>query len=147
VAASAPARFACSDSLQRADGAQRAGTHCNIEREYCYEASGGAALSHGAHCRALPKPGATCSDLVAIAGAGSSCTGAPSSGLRLQFAYPFNEWSGAPARVDSEEPCAPLRSGAMGLRPQAFAKWRATRVPCHRPRISLRPGILGGSCC
>ncbi len=87
-AQSAAATFACGDSLPRADGAQSPGTPCNPAREYCYEASGGAAVSHGAHCRPLPKPGATCADLVAIAGAGSDCTGAPGSGLRLQFAFP-----------------------------------------------------------
>lgn len=76
----------CGDSLRRADGTQRAGTPCNITREYCYEASGGAAISHGAHCRPLPKPGATCVDVVTYAG--SSCTGTPATGLRVQFAFP-----------------------------------------------------------
>jgi len=80
--------FACGDSLRRADGSQSAGTPCSVAREYCYEASGGAAISHGAHCRPLPRAGATCADLVAIAGAGSECTGDPGRGLRLQFAFP-----------------------------------------------------------
>ena len=83
------ATFACGDSLQRADGTQSAGTPCNIAREYCYEASGGAAISHGAHCRPLPKPGATCADIVAdIGAAGSACTGTASSGLRVEFTFP-----------------------------------------------------------
>jgi hypothetical protein len=80
--------FACGDSLKRVDGTQRAGTPCNVEREYCYEASGGAAFSHGAHCRPLPKPGLTCAQLVAAAGAGASCTGTPTTGLRVHFAFP-----------------------------------------------------------
>jgi hypothetical protein len=85
---SSAATFACADSLQRVDGTQRAGTPCNIAREYCYEASGGTPFSHGAHCRPLPKSGATCADIVALIGAGSAGTGTPITGLRVQFAYP-----------------------------------------------------------
>lgn len=83
--ASAEATFVCADSLPRADGTQESAT-CVLAREYCYEASGGAAFSHGAHCRPLPKPNATCADLKA--GAGSSCTGTPETGIRAAFAYP-----------------------------------------------------------
>ena len=82
------ATFPCGDSLQRADGTQSAGTPCSIAREYCYEASGGAAFSHGAHCRPLPKPGATCADLVAASEAGAACTGTALTGLRVQFTFP-----------------------------------------------------------
>jgi len=82
-----PGTFACSDSLPREDGSQRAGTPCTIARQYCYEASGGAAISHGAQCRALPKPGATCADLIAGL-AGADCTGTPATGMRVQFAFP-----------------------------------------------------------
>jgi hypothetical protein len=80
--------FACGDSLKRADATQRSGTPCNIAREYCYEAAGGAAFSHGAHCRPLPKPGATCSDIAAASDAGAICNGAANTGLRVQFTYP-----------------------------------------------------------
>jgi hypothetical protein len=83
--APAEATFVCADSLRRADGTQKSGT-CIIAREYCYEASGGAAFSHGAHCRPLPKPRATCADV--STGAGSSCTGTPETGIRATFAYP-----------------------------------------------------------
>jgi len=82
-----PATFACSDSLPRADGTQSTGTPCNIARQYCYEASGGAPVSHGAQCRALPRPGATCADLVAGL-AGAVCTGTTVTGMRVQFAFP-----------------------------------------------------------
>jgi hypothetical protein len=83
--APADATFVCADSLRRADGTQKSAT-CVLAREYCYEASGGAAVSHGAHCRPLPKPNATCADVAA--GAGSSCTGTPETGIRAAFAYP-----------------------------------------------------------
>lgn len=85
---SSMATFACADSLPRADGTQSAGTPCNIAREYCYEASGGAPFSHGAHCRPLPNPGATCSDIAAASDAGAVCTGTATTGLRVQFTYP-----------------------------------------------------------
>lgn len=88
-AATAPvAMLACGDSLPRMDGSRLEGAPCRADREYCYEASGGAAFSHGAHCRPLPKPGATCSDLVASLGAGTACTGTPDTGLRVAFTYP-----------------------------------------------------------
>ena len=83
--APAEARFLCADSLRRADGTQKSVT-CLRAREYCYEASGGAALSHGAICRPLPKPNATCADIVT--GAGGACTGTPETGLRVTFAFP-----------------------------------------------------------
>lgn len=83
--AHAPATFACADSLPRADGTQQSAT-CVLGREYCYEASGGPPMSHGAHCRPLPKPNATCADLATSAG--SSCTGTAETGLRVAFAYP-----------------------------------------------------------
>lgn len=83
--APAVATFACADSLPRADGTQQSAT-CVLAREYCYEASGGAAVSHGAHCRPLPKPNATCADLPSVAG--SSCTGTPEIGIRATFAFP-----------------------------------------------------------
>jgi hypothetical protein len=87
VSPPAPAEttFVCADSLARADGTQKS-TTCVLAREYCYEASGGAAFSHGAHCRPLPHPKATCADVAT--GAGSSCTGTPETGLRASFAYP-----------------------------------------------------------
>jgi hypothetical protein len=84
--APAAATFACADSLPRADGTQQSTTACALAREYCYEASGGAAFSHGAHCRPLPKPNATCADLPSPPG--SSCAGTPASGLRVAFAFP-----------------------------------------------------------
>lgn len=80
--------FACDDSLQRADGTQRTGARCIVAREYCYEASGGAAMSHGAQCRSLPASIATCDALAASIGAGASCTGAEATGFRVHFAYP-----------------------------------------------------------
>jgi hypothetical protein len=79
------ATFVCADSLPRADGTQKSAT-CVLGREYCYEASGGAAFSHGAQCRQLPHPNATCADV--SSGPGSSCTGTPATGLRASFAYP-----------------------------------------------------------
>lgn len=78
--------FACADSLARADGSQNVGGTCTTGQEYCYEATGGPAISHGAACRTLPKPDATCEDLVGEPG--SSCTGTPETGLRVQFAFP-----------------------------------------------------------
>lgn len=81
----AAATFVCADSLQRADGTQKNAT-CVLAREYCYEASGGAAFSHGAHCRPLPAPDARCADLATSPG--SSCTGAPETGFIVKFAYP-----------------------------------------------------------
>ena len=78
--------FVCTDSLRRLDGTQKS-TTCVLAREYCYEASGGPAFSHGAHCRPLPKPHATCADLAA-SGAGSTCTGTPETGLLVTFAFP-----------------------------------------------------------
>jgi hypothetical protein len=78
--------FVCADSLRRLDGTQTSAT-CVLARDYCYEASGGAAFSHGAHCRPLPKANATCADLAAT-GAGSSCTGTPETGLLVTFAFP-----------------------------------------------------------
>ena len=86
-ASHATTTFACGDSLPRADGTQRSGTPCNIAREYCYEASGGTPVSHGAQCRALPTSGATCADLIAGI-AGATCSGTTATGLRVQFAYP-----------------------------------------------------------
>jgi hypothetical protein len=83
--APAEATFVCADSLRRADGTQES-TTCVLAREYCYEASGGAAFSHGAHCRKLPQPNATCADVVT--GAGSSCAGTAETGMRVTFAYP-----------------------------------------------------------
>jgi hypothetical protein len=83
--ASAEGTFVCADSLPRADGGQ-VSTTCVLAREYCYEASGGAAFSHGAHCRPLPKPNATCADIATAAG--SSCTGTPETGMRVAFAFP-----------------------------------------------------------
>jgi hypothetical protein len=83
--ARAEATFVCADSLARADGSLKS-TTCVLGREYCFEASGGVPVSHGAHCRPLPKPNATCADLVAEAG--SSCTGTPGTGLRQTFAFP-----------------------------------------------------------
>jgi hypothetical protein len=79
------ATFACADSLPRADGTQKS-TTCVLGREYCYEASGGAAFSHGAQCRPLLHANATCADV--LTGPGSSCTGTPETGLRASFAYP-----------------------------------------------------------
>lgn len=84
-AAPAEATFTCADSLSRADGT-RSRTTCVLAREYCYEASGGAAISHGARCRPLPKPKATCADIAVDAG--GSCTGTPDTGLRVDFAFP-----------------------------------------------------------
>ena len=81
----AQATFVCADSLPRADGTQKSAT-CVLAREYCYEASGGVAVSHGAQCRPLPKANATCADV--IAGPGSACTGTPETGLRATFAFP-----------------------------------------------------------
>lgn len=83
--APAETTFVCADSLPRADGTQKSVT-CELAREYCYEASGGVPISHGAHCRPLPKPNATCGDIAT--GAGSSCTGTPRTGLRVEFAFP-----------------------------------------------------------
>jgi hypothetical protein len=82
---SAEATFVCADSLRRSDGTQ-ASTTCLLAREYCYEASGGAAFSHGAHCRPLPRANATCADVAS--GAGSSCTGTNETGLFATLAYP-----------------------------------------------------------
>ena len=81
----AEARCVCADSLLRADGTQRSAT-CTLAREYCYEASGGAAFSHGAYCRPLPKPNATCADIPT--GPGAACTGTRETGLRVTFAFP-----------------------------------------------------------
>lgn len=84
-AAKSAATFPCADTLRRADGRQES-TTCVLAREYCYEASGGAAVSHGAHCRPLPKANATCIDVAS--GPGSSCTGTPETGIFSRFAYP-----------------------------------------------------------
>src|SRR5687768_10318330 len=83
--APAEATFVCAGTLPRADGTQKS-TTCVLAREFCYEASGGAAFSHGAQCRPLPHPNATCADVAT--GAGSSCTGTPETGIRASFAYP-----------------------------------------------------------
>jgi len=80
--------FACFDSVKRSDGLQQANIHCKIGREYCFEATGGAAFSHGANCRALPKLESNCAELVAANGAGASCVGTQASGLRVNFAFP-----------------------------------------------------------
>jgi hypothetical protein len=78
--------FECADSLDRADGQARRSTLCQMSTEYCYEATGGTALSHGAQCRLLPKDNPTCSGLVLLPG--GSCTGDVSTGIRVNFAYP-----------------------------------------------------------
>ncbi len=84
--APAESTFVCADSLRRLDGTQKSAT-CVLAREYCYEASGGPAFSHGAHCRPLSRPNATCADLDTTV-AGSSCTGTPETGLLVTFAFP-----------------------------------------------------------
>ena len=82
------ATFSCADSLPRADGAPLTTAQCKIVSEYCFEASGGPPLSHGAQCRQLPKGAVTCADLIALHGAGTSCSGTQANGLRVQFAFP-----------------------------------------------------------
>ncbi len=84
--ASDSAVFACADSLDRADGQPRASTFCEKASQYCYEASGGAALSHGAECRPLPGRFATCRDIELAPG--GSCSGDASSGIHIRFAFP-----------------------------------------------------------
>jgi hypothetical protein len=54
--------------------------------EYCYQASGGASVNHGAQCRPLPKLNATCDDIVLKPG--GVCTGDTSTGIRVDFAFP-----------------------------------------------------------
>jgi len=78
--------FECADSLARADGQAQRSTACQKSTEYCYEASGGAALSHGAQCRPLPQGNPTCAGLVLPPG--GSCAGDASSGVRVSFAFP-----------------------------------------------------------
>ena len=85
ASARAATTFECNDSLPRGDGSRRLGT-CEIRRQYCYEATGGPAVSHGAHCRALPRSDATCADLTGPSG--TSCTGTPDTGLHVHFAFP-----------------------------------------------------------
>ncbi|MBL8300428.1 MAG: hypothetical protein JNN30_18990 [Rhodanobacteraceae bacterium] len=79
-------RFECADTLDRADGQPRKSVFCDKRSEYCFEASGGTPLSHGAKCLPLPRPGASCKDLVLEPG--SQCTGDASSGIRVDFAFP-----------------------------------------------------------
>lgn len=78
--------FKCADSIERMDGRPKAITFCRKKVEYCYEATGGAARSHGAHCRLLPSKNATCESLELAAG--SSCSGETSTGIRVDFAFP-----------------------------------------------------------
>ena len=80
--------FACHDTLNRADGARRTDQTCELAREYCYEATGGPAYSHGAHCRPLPNPRAGCAELVRGLGAGSMCSGSAQKGFRVDFVFP-----------------------------------------------------------
>ncbi len=78
--------FECADSLDRADGQPRKSTLCQTSTEYCYEATGGPALSHGAQCRLLPKDNPTCSGLALMPE--GSCTGDVSTGVHVRFTYP-----------------------------------------------------------
>ena len=82
--------FTCADSLARADGLPRQSSQCHLSTEYCYEASGGAALSHGAKCLPLPmmntKTNTNCVDLQLPPGA--RCEGAAASGLTVHVALP-----------------------------------------------------------
>ncbi len=78
-------RFACDDSQARADG-KTLKSECVLHKQYCYEASGGAAVSHGAVCRPLPVGAVSCEQLAQSAG--GSCWGTAATGLRVSFAYP-----------------------------------------------------------
>ena len=78
--------FECADSLARADGQARRSALCQKRTEYCYEATGGAPLSHGAQCRPLPKDNPSCAGVVLLPG--GSCTGDVSTGIRVNFAFP-----------------------------------------------------------
>lgn len=78
--------FECADSLDRADGQPRTKTYCQMRTEYCYEATGGPALSQGAQCRLLPKDNPTCAGIVLLPG--GSCSGDVSTGIRVNFAFP-----------------------------------------------------------
>jgi len=78
--------FECADSLDRDDGQPRKRTSCQMRTEYCYEATGGPALSHGAQCRPLPKDNPTCAGIVLLPG--GSCSGDVSTGIRVNFAFP-----------------------------------------------------------
>lgn len=87
-ASNTPHTFACDDTIARADGSLRTGLRCEVAREFCYEASGGPAIGHGAECRPLPSNDTTCTDLIAQIGAGTTCSGDAGSGLRVGFVFP-----------------------------------------------------------
>lgn len=78
--------FLCADSLNRADGQPRKQTYCKIGSEYCYEATGGPALSHGAQCKPLPTDNPSCSGIPLLPG--GSCSGNRSTGIYVRFAFP-----------------------------------------------------------
>jgi len=82
----AAGKFKCADSIKRVNGQPRGITFCRKKVEYCYEATGGAALSHGAHCRQLPSKNTTCQSLTLPAG--SNCSGDTSIGIRVGFTFP-----------------------------------------------------------
>lgn len=80
--------FSCSDTLVRVDGQPRQTLYCRKDSEYCYMASGGAAVSHGVECRQLPRKDAICSDLPILITPGSSCEGDTQTGIRVEFVFP-----------------------------------------------------------
>jgi len=82
----ADATFQCADSLPRADGQPRRQRRCRKDTQYCYEASGGPAVSHGAQCRPLPKANPSCAGITLAAG--GSCTGDRRTGIHVRFAFP-----------------------------------------------------------
>lgn len=80
--------FSCDDTLDRVDGQSRQTLYCRKDSEYCYMASGGAAVSHGVECRKLPWKDATCSDLPVSTAPGGRCEGNTQTGIRVEFVFP-----------------------------------------------------------
>ncbi|MHC9509808.1 hypothetical protein [Kangiella sp. M94] len=80
--------FSCSDTMVRADGQPHQTLYCRKESEYCYMASGGAAVSHGVECRKLPWKDATCDDLPITDAPGGICKGNAQTGIRVEFVFP-----------------------------------------------------------
>lgn len=80
--------FSCSDTLERVDSQPRQTLYCRKDSEYCYMASGGAAVSHGVECRQLPRKDATCSDLPISTTPGGFCEGDTQTGIRVEFVFP-----------------------------------------------------------
>lgn len=80
--------FSCSDIMDRVDGQPRQTVYCRKQSEYCYIASGGAAVSHGVECRQLPWKDATCSDLPISTSPGGTCEGDTQTGIRVEFVFP-----------------------------------------------------------